>query len=178
MDETGSQPTPSWAICLRPKITARIATNDMAALARSSRPASGARYSGSTIGPSTSNSTITGNARRNTDPHQKDSSSTPPRTGPMALPAEKLAIHTPMATERCLGSWNMLKISESVDGARVAPAMPSSARLAISISALVENAARTDTAPNVAAPTRRTFRRPIRSPRVPIVIRNPATMNP
>ena len=52
----------------------------------------------------------------------------PPRTGPMALPAEKAPIQTPMAIERCFGSWNMWKISDSVEGASVAPAMPSSAR--------------------------------------------------
>ena len=50
----------------------------------------------------------------------------------------------PIATVRCRGSWNMLRISDSVDGASVAPAMPSSARVAISISALVENAASTE----------------------------------
>ena len=83
-----------------------------------------------------------------------------------------------MATARCFGSGNMLKMSDRVDGASVAPAMPSSARLTISISGLVENAARSDKAPNAAAPMSRSLRRPIRSPSVPIVIRNPATMNP
>ena len=43
-----------------------------------------------------------------------------------------------MATVRCCGSWNMLRIRDSVDGASVAPATPSRARAAISISALVE----------------------------------------
>ena len=57
-------------------------------------------------------------------------------------------------------------------------AMPSAARAAISISALVEYAATTDAAPNAAAPISSSRRRPIRSPRVPIVIRNPAIMNP
>ena len=87
-------------------------------------------------------------------------------------------IQTPIATVRCRGSWNMLRISESVDGARVAPATPSSARVAISISALVENAASTDATPKAAAPISSSRRRPIRSPSVPIVISEPATMNP
>ena len=56
--------------------------------------------------------------------------------------------------------------------------MPSMARLAMSISALVENAARIDTAPNAAAPISSSLRRPMRSPRVPIVTRKPATMKP
>ena len=72
----------------------------------------------------------------------------------------------------------MLKISDRVDGARVAPAIPSRARPAISCSELVESAAPTDTTPKAAAPSSSNRRRPIRSPRVPMVIRNPATMNP
>ncbi len=117
------------------------APSDSATLGRSMRPASGSRYSGSSRGPTTSSSTITGTATRNTEPHQKNSSSTPPTSGPIAAPAEKLAIHTPMANWRWCASWNMLRISDSVDGASVAPATPSSARVAISISALSENAA-------------------------------------
>ena len=115
---------------------------------------------------------------RNTEPHQKNSSSRPPRTGPTAPPAENAAIQTPIAIERCRGSRNMLKMSESVAGASVAPAMPCSARHAISISGLVENAATTETAANAAAPTISSRRRPMRSPSVPIVMRKPATMNP
>ena len=150
----------------------------MAALSRSSRPASGSRYSGSTRGPSTSRAPITGSASRNTEPHQKASSTSPPSTGPTALPAENAPIQTPTASERSFGSWNMWKISESVDGATVAPAIPSSARLTISISGVVENAASTDTA-------RRRLRRSAAAaagrsgrPSVPIVTSAPATMNP
>jgi hypothetical protein len=83
-----------------------------------------------------------------------------------------------MATERCLGSLNMWKISDSVDGARVAPAIPSNARLAISISGLLEKAASSEAAPKPAAPMSRSLRRPIRSPSVPMVISDPATKNP
>jgi hypothetical protein len=83
-----------------------------------------------------------------------------------------------MAVERCLGSGNMTKISDSVDGARVAPATPSSARPPINIAGLMENAATTETTPNAAAPVSSSRRRPIRSPSVPMVTRNPATMNP
>ena len=72
----------------------------------------------------------------------------------------------------------MLRISDRVDGARVAPATPSRARAAISISALVENAASTEATPKPAAPISSSRRRPIRSPRVPMVISDPATMNP
>jgi hypothetical protein len=83
-----------------------------------------------------------------------------------------------MAKVRCAGSANMLRIRDRVEGARVAPAMPSTARIAISIAALVENAASTEATPNAAAPIKSSRRRPIRSPSVPIVINKPATMNP
>src|SRR5438093_613462 len=56
-----------------------------------------------------------------------------------------------MATVRCCGSRNMLRIKDRVDGASVAPATPSSARVAISISVVVENAAITEATPNAAA---------------------------
>ena len=72
----------------------------------------------------------------------------------------------------------MLRISDSVDGASVALAIPSSARAAISIHVDVENAASTDAKPNAAAPIRSKRRRPIRSPRVPIVISDPAIRKP
>ncbi len=61
----------------------------------------------------------------------------PPTTGPSAMPSAKLVAHTPIARERCRWSANMLLIRASVDGIRVAPATPSAARAAISMSALV-----------------------------------------
>ena len=67
---------------------------------------------------------------------------------------------------------------DRVDGASVAPAKPSKARLAISIVALVENAAMMLVTPNEAAPMSRSLRRPIRSPSVPMVISEPATRKP
>ncbi len=83
-----------------------------------------------------------------------------------------------MATVRCCGSRNIVKIRAKVDGASVAPARPSRARAPISIGAVVENAASTEAAPNAAAPIISSLRRPIRSPRVPIVISAPATKKP
>ncbi len=84
----------------------------------------------------------------------------------------------PIAIVRWWASRNMLRISDSVEGASVAPAIPSSAREAISISGVCANAASTEAAPNAAAPIRSSRRRPIRSPSVPIVIRKPATRKP
>ena len=49
----------------------------------------------------------------------------------------------------------MLLISESVDGASVAAAIPSVARATISISAVLANAAKIDARPNATAPISR-----------------------
>jgi hypothetical protein len=178
MTTMGTVLTPFWAISVKPKMTARTAAIDMTALSGSSRPASGSLYSGSTRGPRRRSAAITGSARRNTEPHQKNSRRIPPRTGPTALPAENAPIQTPMAIERCRGSWNMVKIRDRVAGASVAPAMPRAARLKMSISGLTERAARIDSAPKAAAPPSRSLRRPIRSPSAPIVMREPATKKP
>ena len=125
-----------------------------------------------------SSTAITGTASRKTEPHQKNASRIPPRTGPTALPAENAPIQTPTAIDLSLGSWNMWKISDNVDGARVAPAIPSAARLRMSISGVVEKAASSDVAPKAAAPASSSLRLPIRSPSAPIVTRQPATKKP
>jgi len=72
----------------------------------------------------------------------------------------------------------MLRISDKVEGASVAAAMPSNARATISIATLVAKAASTDAHPKAAAPISSSRRRPIRSPRFPMVIRKPAIMKP
>ena len=72
----------------------------------------------------------------------------------------------------------MFRIKERVEGAIVAPAIPSRALVPISISELEDIAASTEAAPNAAAPIISRRRRPIRSPSVPIVMSDPATTNP
>jgi len=113
-----------------------------------------------------------------TEPHPKDWMSAPPTTGPIMAPAEKAEIHMLTAKVRSDGSRNMLVMSDSVEGASVAPATPSAARARMSVCADLEKAATTDTAPKAAAPSSNTLRRPIRSPSPPMIIRKPATMNP
>jgi hypothetical protein len=174
--ETALRPT--IATCFSPYTKASTAISESVALTRSRRPASGSRYSGRSRGPSTSSIATAGSPIRKTDPHQKSSSRAPPASGPMAPPSEKLITQNPIALVRSAGSLNITVISESVDGASVPPAMPSSARAAISIGALVDRAASTDAAPKPAAPSIRSRRRPIRSPSVPIVISDAATKNP
>jgi hypothetical protein len=155
-----------------------MASSDITALITSRRPAFGSRYSGSVRGPRRSRRPITGTPIRNTEPHQKASRKIPPRTGPTAPPAEYAAIQNPIAVVRCFWSRNIVKMSDSVEGATVAPKTPMSARLAMSISELVENAASSDDSANPTAPPSRSRRRPTRSPRVPIVMSRPATRNP
>jgi hypothetical protein len=72
----------------------------------------------------------------------------------------------------------MLRISDTVEGATVAPATPSSARAMISIAGLADQAASSEVAPNAAAPISSSRRRPMRSPRVPMVTSDPAARNP
>lgn len=72
----------------------------------------------------------------------------------------------------------MVLTKASPDGASVAPAIPSSARAAISIPGFTTNAASIELAANATPPESSTRRCPTRSPSVPIVTRNPAIMNP
>jgi hypothetical protein len=71
-----------------------------------------------------------------------------------------------------------LRMIDSVDGITVAPATPSSARAAISSSGVGAYAVISDAPPNVSAPISNSRFRPIRSPRLPIVISSPASAKP
>ena len=150
---------------------------DSGTLSRSKRPGAGFLDSGSRIGPRTSRSTIAGRFTRKTEPHQKCSTRTPLMTEPSAMPAVITPDHRPIALERWAGSVKSVRMIASVDGIRVAPPMPSTARAAISVSALSAYAATSEAAPNAAAPTRSSLRRPMRSPSEPIVISSPASTN-
>ena len=83
--------------------------------------------------PSTSAVTTMGTFTRNTEPHQKCSSSTPPSIGPDAMPIADTPAHTPIAFARSRGSWNTLVMIESVAGMMNAAPTPMSARVPISI---------------------------------------------
>jgi hypothetical protein len=83
-----------------------------------------------------------------------------------------------MAIVRCCGSRNMLRMSDKVPGAMVAPASPSSARVAINMPELLLKAAITEATANASAPIISSRRRPMRSPSVPMVINDPATRKP
>ncbi len=83
-----------------PKINNNTAQMHSNALVRSRRPACSSRNSGNSQGPTSSNSTITGTASRNTEPHQKNASMTPPTSGPIALPTIKPVIQMVIARVR------------------------------------------------------------------------------
>ncbi len=174
----GSASKPLRASSLTPYMAGRIAASDSPTLSRSSLAPEGSLYSGSRIGPVTSSSTITGTAIRKGAPHQKWSSSRPPAIGPTTPPTMKDVVQMVTAVVLSFGSRNMLRSSDSVDGASVAAEMPSSARAAISISALLASAVSTEATPKNTAPVSSSRRRPMRSPRVPMVIRKPAMRKP
>ncbi|MND05682.1 hypothetical protein D3C83_266230 [compost metagenome] len=73
---------------------------------------------------------------------------------------------------------NARRISDRHDGISVAPATPSSARAAISSSALGAYAVSADAAANTAVPISSSRLCPIRSPIPPMVISRPASANP
>lgn len=120
----------------------------------------------------------TGTASRNAAPHQKVSTSAPPITGPAAMPSANIVAQMPIATARRRASRKMLEINDSVEGMSVAPATPSRARATISSSAFGAKAARIETAAKAVVPITSRRLRPIRSPRVPMVSRNPAMKKP
>ena len=174
----GRADAPSTASRLMPYSSRSTAASESPTLAGSSRPAWSLRHSGSRTDPASSSTAIAGMAARNTDPHQKCCSRNPASTGPRAPPVNWQVAQLAMARPRSVSSRNMLVISARVDGARVAPATPSSARVTISISGLTASAATADSTANAAAPASSSRLRPIRSPRVPIVMTRPATVIP
>src|SRR4051794_12730697 len=79
------------------------------------------------------------------------STSTPPTTGPSAIPETEIAPQIPTARPRSSGG-NAAEINESESGMMNAAPSPCSARIAISISMFCEKAAANDVAANRAGP--------------------------
>ena len=118
--------------------------------------------------------TAIGTLIRNTEPHQKWTSSKPPMIGPSAIPTPLVPAQKPIARCRTAGSWNMSVMMASVDGMISAAPMPMLARAAISMPTEPENAAQVDPAANAASPARNVRFRPIRSARLPATSSSPA----
>ena len=111
---------------------------------------------------------ITGTLIRNTEPHQKcSSSSAADQRSERRADRDSSRSRRRSPSVRWRSSWNMLRISESVDGASVAPASPSSARATISIVGAGRERRQQRGDAEAAAPISSSRRRPIRSPSVP-----------
>src|SRR5699024_7907150 len=86
--------------------------------------------------------TITmGTLIRKTEPHQKNSKSSPPMIGPAAAPATAVDIHSAIATLRSRASRNVIRTNARLAGIIVAAPMPKSPRAATKNQAVGENAA-------------------------------------
>lgn len=105
----------------------------------------------------------TGMLTRNSELHQKHSSIMRPTSRPAvtatATATETLMTQALIASLRLNESMNILRISKSVDGASGALATQSSGHVAISISALIENATSLNTAQKAATAISRNLRR-------------------
>jgi hypothetical protein len=98
--------------------------------------------------------------------HDAWSTSKPPPNGPSTVAMPAHAVHVPIAAPRSsAGKTAVMTASE--EGTSSAPAMPCSARIAISTSTLGAIAHSTDASPKPASPTEKIFFRPIRSPSEP-----------
>ena len=143
-------------------------------LAPSTRPGLGSLDSGMRKRPKTSGGSMIGTATSRTAPHQKCSTSQPPKIGPSAAPPENPAAQMATASLRLPGSRKMLRIRDSVDGMSMAPKNPMAARPAMSHSAVGAKADAAETAAKPEMPTSSSRRRPILSPRLPMATRSPA----
>src|SRR5919106_2220298 len=134
----------------------------------SSRPGFGSRDSGTSHRTNATPIAITGMLMRNTEPHQNDSSSRPPTTGPITTASPTEAVQMPIALPRSSGSKTLLMI-DNVEGITAAPPMPISARATISCSGDCAYADASDARPNRISPTTSIRLRPNRSPSSPNV---------
>ena len=116
---------------------------------------------------------VTGTLMKNTDPHQKCSSSQPPVIGPAATAMPLTALQMPIALARSVGSRNTLVRIASVAGKMKAAPTPISARPTISDPAEPTEPAYAEVAPNSTRPTISDRLRPNRSPSPPAASRRP-----
>jgi hypothetical protein len=94
----------------------------------------------------------TGRLMRNTEPHQKCSSSAPPTMGPRAAPTIETLAQIPMARFRSRMSENVMRMSARVAGIIVAAPTPSRARAAMSTAGDGAKAASAEAPPKISRP--------------------------
>ena len=98
--------------------------------------------------------------------HETNSISAPPPSGPITNAIPVHAVHDPIAAPRS-SSGKTAVISARLDGTSSAPAIPCSARAAISSSALGAIAHSAEVSPKPTSPHTKTRRRPRMSPSEP-----------
>src|SRR5579859_4454144 len=120
--------SPPWMMpyttSTRPAMEARTPTESI-------RPGSGFFDSGTSSAIAATLTAVNGTLMRNTEPHQKWASSTPPTIGPMAMPMPMATAQIPMALGRSAGS-NTLEMIDRVCGITAAAPSPIAARAQIS----------------------------------------------
>src|SRR6478609_9076876 len=168
---------PSCAPVLMAQTSGAIVVSESSTLIGSIGPGLGSHDSGTSRGANTSSGSRIGTATTKTAPQWKCCSNAPPTIGPSAEPAVKKEAQIAMARRRSEASTKMLRSSDSVDGISMAPNTPSTARAATRYPALGANAAATDTTMKPLAPIISMRRRPIRSPRLPIITSSAASTN-
>src|SRR5699024_304555 len=98
-------------------------------------------FGGATVRVASRVIATTGTLIRKTEPHQKNSSSRPPSTGPAAAPTTATDIHTAMARFRSRALVNVMRTRARLAGIMVAAPTPSRPRAAMRNQAVGENAA-------------------------------------
>ncbi len=128
----------------------------------------GSRLVGTRKCPATSAVRQIGTLTRNTEPHEKCSTSRPPANGPMAIPSPDTPAQMPMARARSEPSKVLVSI-DSVVGKIRAPPTPIKPRAAISAPVEPAVEANAEQAANRPSPAVSTPLRPSLSPREPAV---------
>src|SRR5215471_12132962 len=114
--------SPPW---MMPYTTSTRPAMEASTPTKSIRPGLGFFDSGTSSAIATTLAAVNGTLMRNTEPHQKWASSSPPTMGPMPMPTATAQI--PMARGRSAGS-NTLEMIDSVCGITAAAARPIAAR--------------------------------------------------
>ena len=109
---------------------------------------------GVTSSPLMNAAITTGTLIRNTEPHQKCLSSSPPIMGPKALPTMDRQLHRAIARLRSRSSSKVIRMSARVAGIIVAAPIARIARAPINAPGVGANAAAREASPNNARPPR------------------------
>ena len=136
--------------------------------AQSRRPGLGSRASRSFVSASAIVSRPTGTLTKKIHSQPRESTSTPPTSGPTATPTPTLAPQIPSAVLRSRGA-NSCAIRASTVPNIAAPPIPCRPRAMLSVSASVANPAKSEAAVNAASPTVKTSLRPSRSASDPAI---------